>query len=327
MARINQATTDILFHVLGLKSLISFNPEPCCLGDDGVPQFARYPSLAGKAVLITGGAAGIGRSLVEAFVEQGARVAFLDIDENSGNELVRHLKCSGASDVKSTPLPPVRHYTNQMLKAAIATAEDALGSIRVLVNNAANDSRHTFEDLTSETFDKCMAINLKHHLFASQAVAPGMAASGGGSIVCVGSIAWLNNTTAMIGYTTAKAGIHGLVRTLARQLGPRSIRVNALLPGWTMTERQLRLWVDSDAEREISRAQCLPGRVMPDDVARITFFSERITPRCAHNSRLSWTEAGYEPLPESCSPRRHRADTGARAGQRSPIVRERRGAA
>ena len=237
------------------------------------PQFARYPSLAGKAVLITGGAAGIGRSLVEHFVEQGARVAFLDIDENSGNELVRHLKCSGASDAKSTPLfLPCDITQTEKLRAAIATAEDALGGIRVLINNAANDSRHTFEDLTSETFDQCMAINLKHHLFASQAVAPGMAASGGGSIVCVGSIAWLNNTTAMIGYTTAKAGIHGLVRTLARQLGPRSIRVNALLPGWTMTERQLRLWVDSDAEREIDRAQCLPGRVMPDDVARMALF-------------------------------------------------------
>jgi NAD(P)-dependent dehydrogenase (short-subunit alcohol dehydrogenase family) len=235
--------------------------------------FAMYPSLSGRPVVITGGASGIGRALVDAFVAQGAKVAFLDIDEKGGVEFAAELADRAQATNCTPPLfLPCDVTIVAELKRSIGIAEKSLGGLQVLVNNAANDSRHTLDEMTSETFDHCIAVNLKHHLFAAQAAAPVMAAHGGGSIICMGSIAWMNNTTAMIGYTTAKAGIHGLVRTLARQLGPQKIRVNALLPGWTMTERQLRLWVDAEAEHEIAREQCLPDRVMPADVARLALF-------------------------------------------------------
>lgn len=231
-------------------------------------RFAAYPSLRGRQVLITGGATGIGRAFVEAFVAQGANVAFADIDERNGRELVDRL--AGAH------VPP--HFLRcdvsdaEALMATVEAARVKLGGLSVLVANAANDTRHTLEDLTPEAFDRCLAVNLKHQLFAAKAAARAMAAAGGGAIICLGSIAWLNNTTGMIAYTTAKAGIHGLVRTLARLLGPQNIRVNALLPGWTMTERQRTLWVDDAALSEIAREQCLPGLVGPEDIARMALF-------------------------------------------------------
>lgn len=227
-------------------------------------SYARYPSLAGRGVLITGGATGIGKAMAEAFAAQGARVAVLDKDEGAG----RALKSANAGlvfrvcDVSDA----------NALKAAVSAAIADLGGLSVLIANAADDTRHGLDELTSEAWDRCIAVNLKHQFFAAQAAHPAIAASGGGAIICLGSIAWLNNTTGMIGYTTAKAGVHGLVRTLARQLGPSKIRVNALLPGWTMTERQRALWVDEAAEREIAAAQCLPGFVMPEDVARMALF-------------------------------------------------------
>ena len=228
-------------------------------------QLASYPSLRHRCVIITGGATGIGRAMVEAFVDQGAKVAFLDRDMESGAALAAELG-SGvhflACDVSDAAA----------LKTAILDAIGLLGGLQVLIANAANDTRHGLDDLTPELWDDCLAVNLKHQFFAAQTAYPAIEAAGGGSIICLGSISWLNNTTGMIGYTTAKAGIHGLVRTLARLLGPKNIRVNALLPGWTMTARQLSHWVDDEAHREIDRAQCLPRRVMPDDIARMALF-------------------------------------------------------
>ena len=228
-------------------------------------KFATYPSLRDRCVVITGGATGIGRALVEAFDGQGAKVAFLDNNEEAGRVLavarggrVHFISC----DVSNAGA----------LKAAIGDAEKALGGLQVLIANAANDTRHALDEVTPELWDACMAVNLKHQFFAAQAAYPAIAAAGRGSIVCLGSISWLNNTTGMVGYTAAKAGIHGLVRTLARQLGSMGIRVNALLPGWTMTERQLENWVDEAAERKIEESQCLPGRVMPEDIARMALF-------------------------------------------------------
>lgn len=239
--------------------------------------FARYPSLTGRPVLITGGATGIGRAMVSAFADQGAKVAFLDVDEAAGSALARDLKSATfiACDVTDTTA----------LQTAVREAVQRLGGLQVLVNNVANDTRHSLDELTPESFDASIAVNLKHQLFAAQAAYPAMAAAGGGSIVCVGSIAWLNNTTGMIGYTTSKAAIHGLVRTLARQLGPKHIRVNALLPGWTMTERQLRLWIDDEAKRQIAAGQCLPDPVTPDDVARMALFLAADDSRmCTHQT-------------------------------------------
>lgn len=226
--------------------------------------FASYPSLSGRGVLITGGATGIGKAMAEAFFAQGARVAVLDRDVAAGEALTAaHAGLVfRACDVADA----------HALKAAIAAAIADLGGLSVLIANAADDTRHGLDDLTPEGWDRCMAVNLKHQFFAAQAAHPAIAASGGGAIICLGSISWINRTTGMIGYTTAKAGVHGLVRTLARQLGPNKIRVNALLPGWTMTERQRKLWVDEAAEREIAQGQCLPGFVMPEDVARMALF-------------------------------------------------------
>lgn len=227
-------------------------------------SFARYRSLADRGVLITGGATGIGKAMAEAFIEQGARVAVLDKDVQAGAGLAA--KHAGlifrACDVSDA----------HALKSEIEAAVSAIGSLRVLIANAADDTRHELDELTPEAWDRCIAVNLKHQFFAAQAAYPFIAAAGGGAIICLGSISWLNNTTGMIGYTTAKAGVHGLVRTLARQLGPNRIRVNALLPGWTMTSRQLEKWVDEAAKAQIAAAQCLPGFVMPDDVARMALF-------------------------------------------------------
>lgn len=236
------------------------------------PGYASYPSLVGCPVLITGGASGIGRALVEAFVGQGARVAFLDIDVAEGAELAAKLGRASSGRLTPPHFIPCDITDTEALQASVAAALSELGGLKVLINNAASDTRHSLDELTPRMWDDCIAVNLKHHLFAAQAAYPAITRAGGGSIICLGSIAWLNNTTAMIGYTTAKAGIHGLVRTLARQLGPKKIRVNAILPGWTMTTKQLELRVDDEAEREIDRAQCLPGRVMPDDIARMALF-------------------------------------------------------
>ncbi len=158
------------------------------------------------------------------------------------------------------------------LQGAIREAAEKLGGLNVLVANAGDDTRHDASTLTAELWESTMSVNIGHQFFAAQAAEPHLRAAGGGVILCLGSIAWLNNTTEMVAYTTAKAGVHGLVRTLARLWGDGGIRVNGLLPGWTMTERQLDRWVDDDAQRLIEASQCLPGRVMPDDVARMALF-------------------------------------------------------
>jgi NAD(P)-dependent dehydrogenase (short-subunit alcohol dehydrogenase family) len=228
-------------------------------------RFAHYPSLRGKGVLITGGATGIGRAMSLAFAEQGSRVAALDVDVEAGERLAgelgnphRFLDC----DVTRTPA----------LREAVEEVATAFGNLNVLIANAADDTRHDARSVTPELWDAALSLNLGHQFFAAQAAEPHLRAAGGGAIICLGSIAWLNNTTGMVAYTTAKAGVHGLVRTLARLWGNAGIRVNALVPGWTMTERQRSRWIDDEAKREIEAAQCLPEHVMPDDVARAALF-------------------------------------------------------
>ena len=229
------------------------------------PEVASYPSLAGKAVIVTGGATGIGRAIAGAFAAQGGRVAVLDRDADAGRALARELGDPhrfAVCDVTDTAA----------LRAAVDDAAAAFGSVDVVIANAADDTRHDPAAVTPELWDSTISVNLGHQFFVAQAAHPHLSAAGGGAIVCMGSIAWLNGTTGMVGYTTAKAGVHGLVRTLARLWGGDRIRVNALLPGWTMTEKQLNRRIDDEAVREIDAAQCLPGRVMPDDVARAALF-------------------------------------------------------
>lgn len=232
-------------------------------------QFASYPSLRDRVVLVTGGASGIGAVLVEEFVRQGSRVAFLDIAIEAANGLVERLTPSSVD-------PPVFLRCDltdiAALRAAIGEIETRLGSVQVLVNNAANDTRHSYSEVTPEFWDAAMAVNLRHQFFAIQAVAPGMIASKAGSIINMSSISWLIPSTGMPAYISAKAAIVGLTRTMSHELGPSNIRVNAVLPGAILTERQRRLWWTPQYESKIMVNQSLKRHVTEQDVARLVLF-------------------------------------------------------
>lgn len=229
---------------------------------------ARYPSLAGRAVLVTGGATGIGAAFVSHFAAQGAKVAFLDIDAAAGGALEASLAGS------DTPTVFARCDLTDLdaLASSIETLRGTTGPFSVLVNNAANDARHGFGDTTAAQFDASLAVNLRHQYFAAQAVVPDMRALGGGSIICLGSTGWMIKNAGYPMYAMAKSAVHGLVNGLARELGRDRIRINALVPGWVITEKQARLWLDADGEAEIRRAQCLPGHLAADDLARAALF-------------------------------------------------------
>ena len=231
--------------------------------------YARYPSLQDRLVFISGGSSGIGAELVRAFAAQGARVAFCGTKPDGGQGLIDELRAAGhpapwyaACDVRDA------HAYQALLRRLI----DEQGPVRVLVNNAGRDDRHAMEDVTPEFWDERLALNLKHYFFAIQAVAPAMAAAGGGSVINMGSVSWMRGRPNLAGYTTAKAGILGLTRTLARELGPRNIRVNALVPGAIVTERQTTLHRDPAADQQFLDAQCLKIRLDPGHVARATLF-------------------------------------------------------
>jgi NAD(P)-dependent dehydrogenase (short-subunit alcohol dehydrogenase family) len=225
-----------------------------------------YPSLAGKTVFVSGGGSGIGAAIVARFAGQGCRVAFCDIDDGPSQALVARL----------APAPVRYHHCDlrdiAALRATLAAVADRFGPIAVLVNNAARDDRHRMEDVTPEYWDERLAVNLRHQFFAIQAVVPGMTAQGGGVIINMGSVSWMRATPGMVAYTAAKAAINGLTRTLARELGAQNIRVNSLVPGATMTERQLKLWFNPEAEQAIINSQCLKFRLNEDDVARTALF-------------------------------------------------------
>jgi NAD(P)-dependent dehydrogenase (short-subunit alcohol dehydrogenase family) len=243
------------------------------LGTDAVLQTASgarrasYPSLADKRVLITGGATGIGEGLVEAFAEQGSRVAFVDIQGEAGASLAERL-----SGPAVRPLFRRCDLTDlDALKSCFADIEAAIGGIDILVNNAANDDRHKIDDITPAYWDERMAVNLRHQFFAAQAVIPAMRRAGGGAIVNFGSISWHLGLPDLLIYQTAKAAIEGLTRGLARDLGRDNIRVNAVVPGNVQTPRQER-WYTPEGEAEILAAQCLDGRIQPADVAALALF-------------------------------------------------------
>jgi NAD(P)-dependent dehydrogenase (short-subunit alcohol dehydrogenase family) len=225
----------------------------------------RYPDLAGRTIFVSGGASGIGAAIVRAFVAQGSRVAFVDVDDSAGRAIAtglgdaaRFFRC----DVRDIPA----------LQRAIEDASQALGRIGVLINNAARDDRHALDDTTVALWDEAMAVNLRHHFFAAQAVAPSMAAAGGGSIINLGSVSWMRGRPRLAGYVSAKAAIFGLTRSLARELGGKGIRVNSVVPGAVDTARQRALWVDAAQEKALLEQQCLKLRVTEHDVARATLF-------------------------------------------------------
>ena len=228
-----------------------------------------YPSLRDRVVFVTGGASGIGAAEVSAFARQGARVAFVDIADDAAAALRDALGSEGLTQ------PWYQHCDLRdiaALRAAIAAAVAALGPITVLVNNAANDQRHDWADVTPEYWDERQQTNLRHQFFAIQAVAPMMKAAGGGSIINFGSISWHSNTGGMPAYTTAKAAVEGLTKGMARDLGPDGIRVNTVIPGWIMTRRQIDLWLTPEAEADLMRAQCLKEKVYPVDVANMVLW-------------------------------------------------------
>ena len=226
---------------------------------------AIYPDLEGKVVVITGGAQGIGEAIVRAFAAQKARVGILDIDAERGAALAAEL---GADPVFQhcdvTDIPA--------LKAAIGAVRETLGPIDILINNAAHDERHDTLEVTEAYWDGRIAVNLKHQFFAAQAVLPDMIAASGGAIVNLGSCSWIIGQGGMAAYTASKSAVLGLTRSLARDFGAFGVRVNAIAPGWIMTERQLELWVTPETEKDIYANQCLKRRLVPDDVARVVVF-------------------------------------------------------
>ncbi|HET6555019.1 MAG TPA: SDR family oxidoreductase [Dyella sp.] len=231
-------------------------------------SFATYPSLTDRHVFISGGASGIGAAFVEHFARQGSRVSFVDIDRDSAAQLI-----AGLGDAKHQPhFTPCDVTDLAALQSAIDEARKTHGPIGALVNNAANDVRHTFGQTTPEAFDRNIAINLRHQYFATQAVREDMRALGGGSVICLGSTGWMKKNAGYPMYAMAKAAVHGLVNGVARELGHDRIRINALVPGWVITEKQRRLWLDDDGKAEIARVQCLPGYLMADDLARAALF-------------------------------------------------------
>lgn len=231
-------------------------------------SFATYPSLKDVVVFLTGGAAGIGEETVRAFAGQGSKVGFVDIDEARGAALAAELTSAGA-EVRFAPCD-LRDIGS--LRGAFAVLAEALGPATVLVNNAARDDRHDWREVTPEYYDERMATNLRHMFFAVQAVAPGMIAAGKGSIVNLGSNSWWETAGGFPVYATAKAAVHGLTRTLARDLGKHRIRINTVVPGWIMTPRQKEMWATPEALERHRARQCLPDLIEPVYVARMVLF-------------------------------------------------------
>ncbi len=231
-------------------------------------RFASYPSLTGRTVFITGGASGIGESLVEHFAGQGGLVSFVDVDKEAGLALAGRLAGSAS--------PPRFQYCDvtdiAALQGAIRSFEVETGGIDVLVNNAANDDRHAVEAIDVAFWQGRMDVNLRHHFFAAQTVRKSMASRGGGSIINLGSIMVQMGATGAVAYVTAKSAIHGMTRALAREFGPQRIRVNCVVPGWIMTRKQIDRYLDPAGERTILERQCLPDKLTPDDVARMVLF-------------------------------------------------------
>ncbi|NQW01219.1 MAG: SDR family oxidoreductase [Rhodospirillales bacterium] len=251
-------------------------------------QLASYPSLSGTTVFLTGGGSGIGAETVRQFCAQRARVGFVDMDVAASEQLVSAIAETGgerptfvACDLRDI----------DALKQAFVELEAKLGAATVLVNNAARDDRHGWAEVTPAYYDERIATNLRHMFFATQAVAPGMIKAGGGSVINLGSNSWWEASGGMPVYTSAKAAVHGMTRSFARDLGKHRIRVNTVVPGWVMTERQKDLWASPEAlEKHLAR-QCLPDLIEPLYLARmILFLASDDSAMCTANNYM--VEAG-----------------------------------
>lgn len=232
-------------------------------------EFASYPSLHGRVVVVTGGASGIGERIVEQFAHQGAKVAFLDIQNEAGEALVKKTAANGGAEPYFLPCDLTDVGA---LRDCIAKVIAKFKTVDILVNNAGNDARHSIEDVTPEYWDRSIAVNLRHQFFASQAVIPAMKKAQRGSIINLSSISWIIPSTGLPVYVTAKAAVVGLTRTLAHELGTDNIRVNAVLPGAILTERQRQMWFTKEYEAEILASQALKRMILPEEVARLVLF-------------------------------------------------------
>lgn len=230
---------------------------------------ANYASLRGRRVFVTGGGSGIGESIVTAFAEQGAQVAFVDIQREASLALCERIAAAGH------PAPLFRHcdITDIVgLQATMSELSARLGDFDVLVNNAANDHRHALEDVSQSEWDRCIAVNQRPMFFTSQFVVPGMKRRGGGSIINLSSVSWRVKGGGYPVYVTTKAAVVGLTRALARDVGAWGIRVNTVTPGWVMTQRQVDLWVSEEDKVEMARNHCLPGELLPHHISSMVLF-------------------------------------------------------
>lgn len=229
---------------------------------------AIYPDLEGKTVIVTGGGSGIGASIVEHFARQKAKVGLIDLNRDAAMQVEKAVRDGGG--VAHTEICDLRDV--DAAQAAIGRIRDALGPIQILINNAAHDERHKTEEVTSAYWDDRIAVNLKHQFFCAQAVLPDMKAAKAGAIINFGSTSWMVGQGGMAAYTAAKSAVLGLTRSLARDFGPYNIRVNAIAPGWIMTQRQIDLWLTPEGEKELMDRQCLKRKLYPEDIARFTVF-------------------------------------------------------
>ena len=231
-------------------------------------EIASYPSLKDKVVIITGGASGIGESIVENFLQQNSKVAFIDKEDELGSNLVQKLDMykhkALFKNVDLTDIP--------LLQKSIAEIKEEIGKISILVNNAANDERHDIDSVTPDFWDNRFHVNLRHFFFAAQSTYKDMKELGGGSIVNIGSFSWMLGQGGMPGYTTAKSAVSGLTKTLARDFGEYNIRVNCVVPGWIITERQKKLWLTDEVEQEQLKRQCIKRMLMPNDISKVVLF-------------------------------------------------------
>jgi len=243
---------------------------------------AKYFDLENKRVFITGGGSGIGASIVEHFCEQNSEVYFIDINEEASNKLVSECKNKKLTipNFIKCDLLNIKELQNTISKII-----SEKGPIEILINNAANDERHKIEDVTEEFWNDRMNINLRHYFFTVQSVREAMIKNNNGAIVNVGSASWMIGQGGMAAYTAAKSGVVGLTRSFARDLGEYNIRVNSVVPGWTITERQLEKWLTPESEAEMMKKQCIKKRLMPSDIAKaVLFFSSNQSSGCTNQS-------------------------------------------
>ena len=230
---------------------------------------AEYFDLKGKRALVSGGASGIGSSIVEHLCEQGVEVYFFDVDKKEAQKTIYRIK------KKKFKIPTFIECNIKKIhkyKTSILNIIKKKGQIDILVNNASNDQRHSLEEITEKYWDERMAINLKHYLFAIQTVKKSMVKNKGGSIINLGSVSWFRGAVMFPAYSIAKAGIYGLTRSLARDLGEHNIRINSIAPGSIATERQSKLWLNPKFKKEILKKQCLSRQLLPQDVSKMVLY-------------------------------------------------------